>query len=99
MDVPAVYSCLLGRPWIHKAGDVTSTLHQKMKFTINGKLVTIIGEQALLVSHLSTFSFIIADDVEGTQFQGLSLEGESTRKNRSSISSYKEAAQIVKDGY
>src|ERR1051325_1807266 len=98
MDVPAAYSCLLRRPWIHEAGAVTSTLHQKLKFTVNGKLVTIIGEQDLLVSHLSTFSFITADDVEGTQFQGLSLEGESTRKNRSSISSYKEVAQIVKDG-
>ena len=51
-----------------------------------------------MVSHLSTFSFITADDVEGTQFQGLSLEDESTKKNRSSISSYKEAAQIVKNG-
>jgi hypothetical protein len=98
MDVPAAYSCLLGRPWIHEAGAVTSTLHQKLKFTANGKLVTIIGEQALLVSHLSSFSFITANDVEGTQFQGLSLEDESTKKNRSSISSYKEATQIVKNG-
>src|ERR1051325_5955899 len=97
MDVPAAYSCLLGRPWIHEVGAVTSTLHQKLKFTTNGKLVTTIGEQALLVSHLSTFSFITADDVEGTQFQGLSLEDESTKKGRSSISFYKEAVQIVKN--
>src|ERR1051325_395791 len=33
MDVPAAYSCRLGRPWIHEAGAVTSTLHQKLKFT------------------------------------------------------------------
>src|ERR1051325_3749090 len=39
MDVPAAYSCLLGRPWIYEAGAVTSTLHQKLKFTVNGKLV------------------------------------------------------------
>jgi hypothetical protein len=72
MDIQAAYSCLLGRPWIHEAGAVTSTLHQKLKFVKNGKLVTIEGEQALLVSHLSTFSFIGADDVDGSQFQGLS---------------------------
>ena len=30
MDIQAVYSCLLGRPWIHEAGAVTSTLHQKL---------------------------------------------------------------------
>ncbi|GAU10455.1 hypothetical protein TSUD_419240, partial [Trifolium subterraneum] len=29
MDIQAAYSCLLGRPWIHDAGAVTSTLHQK----------------------------------------------------------------------
>ena len=27
MDIHPVYSCLLGRPWIREAGDVTSTLH------------------------------------------------------------------------
>lgn len=27
MDIHASYSCLLGRPWIHEAMDVTSTLH------------------------------------------------------------------------
>src|ERR1051325_3796098 len=98
MDVPAAYSCFLGRPWIHEAGAVTSTLHQKLKFTVNGKLVTIIGEQALLINHLSSFSFITANDVEGTHFPEHPLEDESASKNRSSISSYKEAAQIVKDG-
>src|ERR1051325_11080730 len=98
MDVPAAYSCLLGRPWIHEEGAVTSTLHLKLKFTANGKLVTIIGEQALLISHLSNFSFITANDVEGTQFAGHPLENECTSKSRSSISSYKEAAQMVKDG-
>ncbi|XP_058774739.1 uncharacterized protein LOC131649009, partial [Vicia villosa] len=97
MDIQAAYSCLLGRPWIHEAGAVTSTLHQKLKFVTNGKLVTISGEQALMVSHLSNFSFISADDVEGTQFQGLSLEDESSKK-KASISSYKEAVKVVRDG-
>ena len=27
MDIQLAYCCLLGRPWIHKAGAVTSTLH------------------------------------------------------------------------
>jgi hypothetical protein len=27
MNIQATYSCLLGRPWIHEAGAVTSTLH------------------------------------------------------------------------
>ena len=66
MDIQAAYSCLLGRPWIHEAWAVTSTLHQKLKFVTNGKLVTMSGEQALMISHLSNFSYISAEDVEGT---------------------------------
>ena len=39
MDIHQAYNCLLGRPWIHEVGDVTSTLHQKLKFVKNNKLV------------------------------------------------------------
>ncbi|WJX45412.1 hypothetical protein P8452_32294 [Trifolium repens] len=98
MDIQAAYSCLLGRPWIHEAGAVTSTLHQKLKFVKNGKLVTVSGEEALLVSHLSAFSFISAGDVDGTSFQGLSLEDENAKRGGASISSLKDAQKVVQDG-
>ncbi|KAI5433629.1 hypothetical protein KIW84_020777 [Lathyrus oleraceus] len=48
MDIHPAYKCLLGRSWIHEAGAVTSTLHQKLKFVKNGKLVIIGGEKARL---------------------------------------------------
>ncbi|MCI34815.1 receptor-like kinase, partial [Trifolium medium] len=76
----------------------TSTLHQKLKFVKNGKLVIIGGEQALLVSHLSSFSFISASDVDGTQFQGLSLDDKNTKKNGASISSLRDAQEVVQNG-
>nr|KYP50876.1 hypothetical protein KK1_027341 [Cajanus cajan] len=38
MDITLAYSCLLGRPWIHQAKAVPSTLHQKVKFVVDGKL-------------------------------------------------------------
>ncbi|XP_050909727.1 uncharacterized protein LOC127123560 [Lathyrus oleraceus] len=44
MDINPTYSCLLGRPWIHAAGKVTSTLHQKLKYLIDDKLVIVCGE-------------------------------------------------------
>jgi len=91
MDIQAAYSCLLGRPWIHEAGAITSTLHKKLKFVKNGKLVTVGGEQAMLVSHLSSFSFIGADVEDGTCFQGLYVEDEGTKKSGISISSFKDA--------
>ena len=98
MDIQAAYSCLLGRPWIHEAGAVTSTLHQKLKFVKNGKLVTVGGEQAMLISHLSSFSFIGVDVKDGMSFQGLSIEDESTKKSGTSISSFKDAQKVVQDG-
>jgi hypothetical protein len=64
MDINASYSCLLGRPWIHDAGAVTSTLHQKLKFVRNGKLVTVHGEEAYLVSQVSSFSCVEAGSAE-----------------------------------
>ncbi|XP_050919585.1 uncharacterized protein LOC127137143 [Lathyrus oleraceus] len=45
MDINPAYSCLLGRPWIHAAGAVTSTLHQKMKFVVDNQLIIISGEE------------------------------------------------------
>lgn len=73
MDIHASYSFLLGHPWIHEAMVVTSTLHQRLKFVRKGKLVTVCGEEALVVSHLSSFSFVDSKDEVGTQFQTLSI--------------------------
>ena len=50
MDILPAYSCLLGRPWIHTAGVVPSTLHQKLKFVVDDKLIIVSGEEDLLVS-------------------------------------------------
>ena len=79
MDIHPSYSYLLGRPWIHEAGPVTSILHQKLKFVKNKKLVVIGGEKDLLVSHLSSISYIDAKDEIGTPFQALSID-EPSRK-------------------
>ncbi|XP_050919706.1 uncharacterized protein LOC127137279 [Lathyrus oleraceus] len=62
MDINLAYSCLLGRPWIHVAGAVTSTLHQRMKFLIDDKLVIVCGEEDILVSELSSFRYVEIDE-------------------------------------
>ena len=61
MDILPSYSCLLGRPWIHKAGAVTSTLHQKLKYPVRGKIVTVQGEEEYMVSHLNSFWYVEMD--------------------------------------
>ncbi|KAI5425081.1 hypothetical protein KIW84_031036 [Lathyrus oleraceus] len=97
MDIHPSYSCLLGRPWIHEAGAVTSTLHQQLKFVKNKKLVVIGGEKDLLVSHLSSFSYIDAKDEVGTLFQALSI-AKPSRKRLSSFVSYNDAKLAIEHG-
>lgn len=73
MGIHPAYSCLLGHLWIHEFGAVTSTLHQKLKFVKSGKIVIVGGEQAMLVSHFSLFSYIDVEEVKGTLFHSLLL--------------------------
>ncbi|KAI5428923.1 hypothetical protein KIW84_033785 [Lathyrus oleraceus] len=86
----------MGRPWIHEAGAVTSTLHQKLKFVKNGKLVIVGGEKALLVSHLSSFSYVEAEDEVGTLFQALSIAAK--KRVGAPMSSLKDVRKIVEEG-
>ncbi|KAL4281173.1 hypothetical protein GQ457_03G014310 [Hibiscus cannabinus] len=45
MDITPTYNCLLGRPWIHVARAIPSTLHQKVKFMIDGHLISVGAEE------------------------------------------------------
>ena len=36
MDFSSVYNVLLGRPWIHTSGAIPSSLHQMLRFVVNG---------------------------------------------------------------
>ncbi|XP_050895914.1 uncharacterized protein LOC127102604 [Lathyrus oleraceus] len=63
IDIHPAYSCLLGLPWIHEDGAVTSTLHQKLKFVKNGKLVIMGGEKALFKNEESVSSLKDAQHV------------------------------------
>ncbi|KAK8705215.1 hypothetical protein V6N13_048821 [Hibiscus sabdariffa] len=62
MDIRPSYNCLLGRPWIHAAGAVPSSLHQKLKFVIEGKLVCVEAEQDVIASIMSDTPYIHTDE-------------------------------------
>lgn len=105
MDINLGYSCLLGRLWIHDAGVVTNTLHQKLKFIQNGKLAIVYGEQVPMISQLSTFKYIdVEEDSVITQFQGLEIakvvgfEDLDEEKMGTSIASLQVAQQVVASG-
>ena len=105
MDIQPAYSCLLGRPWIHAAGAVSSTLHQKLKYVWNGQIVTVCGEEDILVSHLSSFKYVEVDgEIHETlcqAFETVALERVAyadQRKPGTSIASYKQAKEVVDSG-
>ncbi|XP_038679910.1 uncharacterized protein LOC119981029 isoform X2 [Tripterygium wilfordii] len=53
MDISPTYSCLLGRPWIHTAGAVPSSLHQNLKFAHGGRVYIVKGQSEWMVASVS----------------------------------------------
>ena len=41
LRIPTSFNPLLGRPWIHRAGAIPSSFHQKVKFIHEDKVITI----------------------------------------------------------
>ena len=41
LRIQSSFNLLLGRPWIHEAGAIPSSLHQKVKFIHEGHIITI----------------------------------------------------------
>ena len=59
MRIPTSFNLLLGRPWIHVAGAIPSSLHQKVKFIHDGQVIIVqstrdifaASEPVLQISH------------------------------------------------
>ena len=62
MDISPSYNCLLERPWIHKAGTVPSTLHQKIKFITEGQLVCVSVEKDIIAAISSGAPYVEIDE-------------------------------------
>jgi len=74
MDIDPAYTMLLGRPWIHDAKVVPSTLHQRVKYISNGRLVTVKGDKELIISKPSAMPYIeAAEEVPGISFQSFEV--------------------------
>ena len=50
LDIPITYALLLGRPWYHVLGGVPSTVYQKVKFLLDGEVITIDASMSKTVS-------------------------------------------------
>ncbi|PKI51576.1 hypothetical protein CRG98_028038, partial [Punica granatum] len=68
LDISNAFSLLLGRPWIHSAGAVPSSLHQRLKFIVEEKLITVKGEEDYAIYKETTVPYISVGDDENLPF-------------------------------
>ncbi|KAL2333993.1 hypothetical protein Fmac_015206 [Flemingia macrophylla] len=74
MDITLAYIYLLGRPWIHDAKAVPSTLHQKIKFVVSDKLVTVQAEDDMFINKPLAIPYVdAAEEAIKIAFQELKL--------------------------
>jgi hypothetical protein len=69
LSINSPYNLLLGRPWLHTAGAMPSSLHQKMKLIIGNQLVTILAEEPISIYNNQTIPCIDGYALEEAFFQ------------------------------
>ena len=47
VDAFSPYIAIIGRPWLHSLGAVSSTLHQKVKYPSGGQVLEIVESQSV----------------------------------------------------
>ncbi|XP_070001989.1 uncharacterized protein [Nicotiana sylvestris] len=65
LSVAVLYNLLLGRPWIHAAKAVPSTLHQMVMFEWDRQEIIVRGEDSLCVPNDAIVPFIEVDNGKG----------------------------------
>ena len=47
VDAYSPYTAIVARPWLHALGAISSTLHQKVKYPLEGQVKEIVGNQSM----------------------------------------------------
>ena len=47
IDAFSPYTAIMGRPWLHSLGAVSSTFHQKVKYPSRGQVLEIVERQSM----------------------------------------------------
>jgi hypothetical protein len=68
LRIDSPYNLLLGRPWLHTAGVLPSSLHQKMKLIIRNQLVAILAKEPISIYHDQAVPYIDGYASEETSF-------------------------------
>ena len=82
MDINPSYNCVLGRPWIHMARVVPSTLHQKVKFVANKNLITIVAEEDMVATTTISTPYIeVKEDATKCSFRSFEFATTTNTKD------------------
>ncbi|PKI78506.1 hypothetical protein CRG98_001146 [Punica granatum] len=68
IDIPNIFGLLLGRPWIHSAGAIPLSLHQRLKFTIEERLIMVKGEEDYAIYKETAVPYINIGNDENLPF-------------------------------
>jgi G-patch domain len=49
VDIKSTFNLILGRPWLHAHKVVSSSLHQCLKFPINGEIIVVMAEPEIII--------------------------------------------------
>ncbi|XP_077223046.1 uncharacterized protein LOC143856664 [Tasmannia lanceolata] len=73
LDIKTSFFLLLGRPWLHKVRVIPSTLHQKLKFVQNNRVITVRGDPEPKIGQITAES--VDESAKDVSLTGFSLEG------------------------
>ena len=62
LRIQSSFNLLLGHPWIHEAGVIPSSLHQKVKFIHKGRIITIQSDRDVVTSSESVLQISHSED-------------------------------------
>ena len=62
LRIPTSFNLLLGRPWIHRASAIPSSLHQKVKFIYEGRVISIQSSRDIYSSSEPVLEISHSDD-------------------------------------
>ena len=83
LRIQSSFNLLLGHPWIHEVGAIPSSLHQKLKFIHEGRIITIQSDRDVVTSSKPVLHISHSvDDLHLTRFtfdevQVVNLEDDS----------------------
>ncbi|XP_070010717.1 uncharacterized protein [Nicotiana sylvestris] len=107
LDVAVSYNLLLGRPWIHAAKAVPSTLHQMVKLEWDRQEIMVHGEDNLCAHSNAIVPFIEVEDDKGPWvyqvFDTMSVEkipeGKGVLVLKVTVASVMLAFEMLKNGF